>query len=292
VAKGSNARVGRAFATIACIACVALASACGSTSDQPSGAPIDEGLKRPTSETGLSSISPLDELAGVGTGPRSRVAYQRAIESSIAQCMASRGWTYVPVARDQAGVQPIEPAAAIEWANTYGYGLLNVFLADPTGTRKQAYEENTRYFDALSESERTRFLADLSDKSGCAPESHAVLDSRFAFNDQQLLEEIRVARQETLAGKHLAEEVQAWRECMGRAGIAATSLESGRALFNEQVESGTFGEVDLAREREVATTDARCLAEFVWPAQAQHEQSVVEELVARYGSERTCGLGC
>jgi hypothetical protein len=271
---------------------LSLLSACGSGgagSGSSDAAPETSGVSRSPE---ITVISPLDELAGLGTGPRSRIAYQRAIQESVAGCMRARGWEYASLALPLTPVLPLDSDGAIAWADEHGYGLLGPAPADPEGARKSAQDANDRYISGLPKEEVTRYNADLTGDGGCGRTASATLTPHFAFFHDDIMAAVVARKGEVVSSGVLEDAATGWHDCMAEAGIATSGLESGRALFNEQVEAGKVSQKDLDREREVAGLDARCLAEFVWPTQAVLEQSAVDAVVSEFGFDKTCGLTC
>lgn len=236
----------------------------------------------------LTSVSPLDEFMGSGTGPRSAARYNEIFQGRISACAGAQGFTYAAVAAETSSAQSFTPTARIEDAKVSGYGLLHAGSGDPSGVQAAQFRANQKVASELSDTDLERYKGVVS---ACHKAAAAELDKFFPVMNRELNAATFEAKKGIESSPEYETAVEQWSACMATKSQPYSSPGAARGSFNEAVEKWTNVPQEAERELVVATADAECSLDTIWPVVQKLEQGVVDDLVREYG-DAACGAPC
>jgi hypothetical protein len=245
------------------------------------------------------SFSPVAEMMGDGVGESSSVFVEH---QGVAECLRAKGWAWEGPVVDTRPRQPRQPAALVEWARQYGYGLLNADPGRTTGSPLRSINErNQSMKESLPPEKRKRLDADVGvgldnetglPPSGCNGQVEEQVRKRYPGRNPAIVREVSALSREIPARAEYLEAQQRWAACMAPRGYTFASSVEARREFNDAFAGPAPSEELQAKEREVATADAECSIDTIWPVQVRLETEVVQKVIAKYGTEATCGSKC
>ena len=201
--------------------------------------------------------------------------------------MTSKGWQYIaPVQTDPNTYIPNRwgtPAQALKFAETYGYGLINVVKGNPALDGKNTLMEDASIFNSLSPSQQALYT---NDEKSCGfilardkPNSAGIL-SNSAVNN--LLN--NAIKGETTTKQYILAQKK-WSLCMKAKGYSFTATFQAPAMFNTDVVEGISTPQLQEEEIRVATADALCSESTIWIADYYYETAAVDKVLSLLGNK-------
>jgi hypothetical protein len=282
-------------------------NACGGTggSDRsvgPAGAPVGYDATRP-------SVSPVADFMTMTSDPAH--SYHAVLQDEIGRCMTAKGWYYPPdPAPEGDTVEPTDPGALVQWRSRNGYRLLPVLRPSEPGTRsagRRVMDEQSQYLETLSADGRAQFNSDLgttSDNeagapaSGCSAEAERRLEGRFPIRNQAIVDEIGRLQVGVRSDPAYVEAGRSWVTCMRSRGFSYNDPKDARHEVSDRFGSmikappGQVTDDLVAWEIRIATNDAECSRDTVWPVAERLERAIVASIIEKYGEAATCGPRC
>lgn len=210
-----------------------------------------------------------------------------AVESLTLDCMTRAGLPYMPVS-DPIPVVPDADLAPIAWAERWGFGVSTaVGTATDEALPGAAGDPNLDRVTAMSEADRVTYLAALFGRPG-RPGCRAIAEDRVRGSRARRLATLEPAmealRAAVAADPRAIQATEAWRRCLGTAGISADDRQTTVASLVEAIAARvrTAAPESIpgiqAEERRLAVAVARCetaYGETMAPVQATHERPFV-----------------
>ncbi len=283
------------------VALVATACSAPRSVDVQSGAGVAKAttsVSQATSTTAppapgaVQSVSPIADFMGEGTGPTSSQEYQNAAQKQVGACMSAKGWTY-EVARVTAA-KPNSPAARIAAATQSGYEVTSKTGPDPIASGRVADDKNGDYQRNLSADDLQRYLTDLNGpdkKGGCRAVATAALDAHFPMKNPALTAEVIKRQKAETADPRLGPALKLWVSCMSAKSFSFKSPSEARGHFMG-ADGKVAANVTKDDEIKVASADAECAKDTLWPATSEVESQIVTDVAAKFGHDSTCGASC
>jgi hypothetical protein len=268
------------------------------------------------------SIDPIEDFMNKhGRG----ADYIIAVEDSVAICMRSKGWVYLPRVADLknvygAGNGPTDPTALLRYRKSYGYGYLNPTPGDP-GAASAIENANANYFRSLTPTAQVRYTSDLgagpderfdgqtsAPDSGCRGQAESAERKRIPRVSHAVERDLFKRWATVVTDPAYVAAQHDWASCMARAGfhfrLATDAQASISNLFappptdphsqaSAQAQSNARALANAAAlERRTGTADAECAISTVWPVQRRLGLAILQDLVNRYGRDAICGTSC
>lgn len=246
--------------------------------------------------TGLVSelVAPLNYFAN-GAGFTEEV--QQSYEADIAACMRARGWMYLPRDDSLGRAEPTSVSELGKLRKSVGYSVPPVAI-NGTGAASSAPPEsatawNRTYVEGLTQSERQRYLRDLSagvdeaapvdpNPSGCQPKARNAIGADLPIRDRDFASAWSQSVQAVLTSPAYIAGLEAWRSCMTSAGHSMETPDRAPAVAQQESEKAGDPVSQLRVKVAIASSDFDCQVSVLLPVKQRLEQAQIAILVARF----------